>query len=105
MYIRHGDLILEKIEDSLKGKSMKKTSFALARGEFTGHSHIITSSAPMVLYGDEMQEDTVRYLVVKAPAQIVHQEHKKLDIPIGKYKVYKEREYSYFEHTINAQKD
>lgn len=85
-WIRNGDVILEKVSET-KGKSKKVKSIILAEGEVTGHFHQISSQQML-----ESIHEGNKYLDIKQEATLTHQEHDTLTIPIGKYKVYIQRE-------------
>jgi hypothetical protein len=56
--------------------------FALADGKATGHTHRIDSE-----HASLYQLDGVRFLVVSAPVELVHEEHGTITIPPGAYRV------------------
>jgi hypothetical protein len=62
----------------------------LAHGEVTGHAHAIASSDAM-LFMDAKTLD--RYLDVKAPVTLDHEEHSRIELPSGFYRVIQQREY------------
>ena len=62
----------------------------LAHGEVTGHAHAIASMDATLF----MDEATVnRYLDVRAPVTLDHEEHGRIELPIGFYQVVRQREY------------
>ncbi len=67
----------------------------VARGEKTGHSHVINSSQAR-LWTLTRDGVTELYLEVQAPVTIVHDEHYPLPIPKGMYRVGRVKEYDYF---------
>lgn len=62
----------------------------LAHGEATGHAHAI-DSINAVLLMDAVTLD--RYLDVRAPVIIGHEEHSPIELPGGFYHVRRQREY------------
>lgn len=85
-WIRHGDVILEKVE-SVKGKKKKCKKLILAEGEVTGHFHRLSGQLC------EYQTGSERYVeVFEKDAELTHDEHDTLQIPEGKYRVLIQRE-------------
>jgi len=99
---RHGDIILkpiEKLPENLKVVS-KENEFVLARGETTGHKHLLVAEEPQSM--EILQDKNGRYyLKFYKPVKLTHEEHKTLTIEPGIYEVFREREYDYFEDEIN----
>ena len=61
----------------------------LAEGEATGHHHAVPAShATMYMVGMAM------YLAVARACYLRHQEHGKIRLPEGKYRVIRQREYT-----------
>jgi hypothetical protein len=61
----------------------------LAYGEVTGHAHAIHSPfAALVAKGAE------RFLKVDKAVQLKHEEHSKIDLPAGNYRVIRQVEYT-----------
>ncbi len=90
---RHGDVLLFKIDKlPKKAKQKKKDNLVLAEGEVTGHAHRILSGA--VLYSLLNEDTEERFLEVTAKtAPLTHEEHAKIEVPEGCYKVLIQREY------------
>ena len=61
----------------------------LARGEQTGHAHVIESDVAQLL------EDVTgkRFLILTRTERLVHEEHAPVDVPPGIYQVLQQREY------------
>jgi hypothetical protein len=95
--IQQGDVLLQEISSIPSGaKQMPaENRLILARGEKTGHSHVINSNQAR-LWTLTRDGATELYLEVKAPVTIVHDEHKPLPIPKGIYRVGRVKEYDYF---------
>ncbi len=92
--IQHGDVLLKKVEKLPKGvKEIAREGNALviAKGESTGHHHMITDS-PAKLW--ELKGEL--YLEVTELVTIMHEEHKALPIPPGIYEIGRVKEYDYF---------
>ena len=87
---RHGDVLIASVP-SLPVGSVPRSGLILAHGEHTGHSHRIreTGAASLYVYGKEL------YLLVSAPsATLTHEEHRPIELPIGVYRVWQQREYT-----------
>ena len=90
--VRQGDVFLMAVErkDGLQPVEREAGRIILAHGEVTGHAHAIASNDAM-LFMDAKTLD--RYLEVKAPVIIDHEEHSRIELPSGFYKVTIQREY------------
>lgn len=93
----HGDVILTRSEFGADFESMPKIPDAcLAYGEATGHAHKIFGNP-----GDfdlrECPKTKVRHLRVVAPVSLKHQEHDKVVITPGDYRIGIQKEYDPFE--------
>ncbi|ADB14836.1 conserved hypothetical protein [Pirellula staleyi DSM 6068] len=90
MLFRHGDVLIQKVNEIPPGaKSLNHRT--LAHGELTGHSHQIREQDNVLLWeaGPEL------FLEIAAPrATVVHQEHAEIELPQGKYRVWRQREYT-----------
>ncbi|MEK6647584.1 MAG: hypothetical protein AABY84_13015 [Candidatus Firestonebacteria bacterium] len=84
---RQGDILFVKI-DKIKGDIIKKSDNIIAEGEATGHKHILIDG---VLYLDE--NGNIFAKVENNEATVVHEEHKQITLPIGDYRIIKQREY------------
>jgi len=91
MQYRHGDVMLELIDANPEGSNRKLSHATLAFGEITGHSHAIKqiSNVSLYDYGDFLCLD-----VHADSVSLVHEEHDTIELPKGKYKVWRQREYS-----------
>ena len=87
---RHGDVLIAPVA-ALPAGARPRTGLVLAHGEDTGHSHRIREfgAASLYVYGKEL------YLLVSAPtATVVHEEHRPIELPVGVYRVWQQREYT-----------
>jgi len=100
---RHGDLSFHPIEKLPEGLKKSKDN-VLARGEHTGHKHIITAEVGNC---DVYQNDKTGELVVvvDGKASLVHEEHKTLIFETGIYRMKQEREFDYFSGIILQVRD
>jgi len=102
MYARHGDLGFTPIKKLPEGLKLVYTGckFILARGEQTGHTHVLTAeqgTAFKILEDEKGQ----RYLKLGGNGTMTHEEHKTIEIEKGMYLIRQEREYSYWELQTN----
>jgi hypothetical protein len=87
---RHGDILIATVTEVPEGAKRRATS-VLARGELTGHSHRVEEAETATLW-DHRGET---FLEVTAPsARLVHQEHKPITLPQGRYRFWFQREYT-----------
>ena len=94
---RHGDLLLEEVQSIPMGGNKRKNGIILA-GEATGHHHRIGGNSAVLDYPDEKV-----FVEVNSPtAPLTHEEHNRIDIPAGKYRVIRQREYDPYEGVRNV---
>jgi hypothetical protein len=88
---RQGDVLLVPVDGiPAAARPVRRTigRVILAEGEVTGHAHAIRSPAATLLRaGDE------RYLRVAAPVTLDHEEHARIEVAPGTYRVVIQREY------------
>jgi hypothetical protein len=72
----------EEVKESMKGKTV------LALGEVTGHYHSIPATK-----AKQFKVGSKEYVKVTKPAQLTHQEHFPINLPIGTYEKVIAREY------------
>lgn len=87
---RHGDVLIAPV-NALPAGASPRTGLVLAHGEHTGHTHRIreAGAASLYVHGKEL------YLVVSASgATVVHEEHRPIELPVGVYRVWQQREYT-----------
>ena len=85
--IRQGDVLLRRI--SKLPNDLKEKNKILAYGEVTGHKHQFNSEQVLV-FEDEQRN---QFIDVKEKAELLHEEHKNVLVPKGKYEVFLQREY------------
>jgi hypothetical protein len=89
MILQQGDVILTMVKN-LEGK--KLCHLVLAEGEVTGHCHKISKGL-----AELFENGSTKYLNVKSDtAELTHEEHKKIIIPKGIYRVGIVKEYDHF---------
>ena len=104
MYLQQGDVVLKQVESIPENAVKVKASnrgYVLAEGEATGHAHTIDDVAGV----EFVEKDGMFYLVNNMPVKIKHQEHKVIEVPAGKWKIDKVREYSHFDEEAKPVKD
>ena len=91
MQYRHGDVMLELIDQFPADSNRKLAHATLAFGEITGHSHTIKQKNDVSLY----DFGTFMCLDVHAESvSLIHEEHATIELPKGLYRVWRQREYS-----------
>lgn len=93
---RQGDVLLRRINRipaSVKPVELDNGRVVLAYGEVTGHAHAFGRENRVVMFRDDGSSG-VRYLEVKEPADLLHEEHSTITIPPGRYEIPPQREYS-----------
>lgn len=92
--IRQGDVLLKQVKiipKNLTDVKIENNKIVLAEGEATGHAHTIKKTPDNALVFDKTNNKL--YLILKKAAVLEHQEHKKINLPIGNYEVIRQREY------------
>ena len=95
--IQQGDVLLQEVTNIPTGatKMPHEGRIVVARGEKTGHSHVVASDKA-ALWTLTRGGDTELYLEVSDQVTITHDEHKPLPIPAGIYRVGRVKEFDYF---------
>jgi hypothetical protein len=86
---RHGDVLIKRI-DRIPAGAQKREGSTLAHGEVTGHSHRIQHPESVQLWG---QGQEIFLEVKEAIANLIHEEHRTIELTQGFYRVWKQREY------------
>ena len=91
MIVRQGDVLLVRVDEQPTGKVVKreKGRIVLAHGEATGHAHVVTQRRARLF----QREDGQRFLHVPVRAYIDHEEHDRIELPAGTWRVVRQREY------------
>lgn len=89
---RQGDVLIERVEKIPVGmqKQHAKGRIILAHGEATGHHHSLARDAADWWKGEGEEQ----FLELSRPASVTHQEHAAVELPAGRYRVTRQREYS-----------
>ena len=95
LLVRQGDVLIEQVSNDPKRSPHKVVPrdggrIVLANGEATGHCHAIHEA------GAEMVEleSGERFVVSEVGIRIVHEEHAPIELPPGRYRIGRQREYS-----------
>lgn len=100
---QHGDVLLYVSDIPKDAKIVMadpSRGIVLAEGEATGHAHTIMDSGCTLL-----EHGGKRYLSVKEPVTLRHQEHKPQVIKPGTYEVKRVREVDPFEEEVRSVRD
>lgn len=84
---RQGDLLLIPTDESVPYQSKEFPDGIVLRGEATGHAHRLEGEA--TLHGFAAPS----YINVTGPAKLTHDEHDTIELPFGRYKVQRQREF------------
>jgi len=98
-YLQNGDILIKKVASIPKEAKKIKTNIVM-EGEHTGHAHRLEGGG-FTLY---VVEDN-KYLEVEGRVTIRHEEHLPIEIPPGRYKIDRVREYDHFEEEARAVRD
>jgi hypothetical protein len=98
-HYRQGDVLVERVRTRPRTGTLitDRGRTILAYGEVTGHAHAIvptddtTGDQPAALFEEP---DGSRYLFVDRPCALIHEEHGRIDLAPGAYRVTRQREYS-----------
>jgi len=90
---RHGDILIEKIERLPKTAKVKKSNVIVS----ASHDHILEGQAKIYTFRGK------NYLKVTGKANVDHEEHGKINLPVGVYKVIQQVEYDIYEGVRDVQ--
>ncbi|HPJ86781.1 MAG TPA: hypothetical protein PLU55_01570 [Candidatus Pacearchaeota archaeon] len=99
--IQQGDIIIKTTVLPKKQWGKKINHLILQKSDVSGHSHKIVGKA--VLYSTDKEGEF--FLDVLEKSKVLHEEHKTLSVPKGKYFVYGVRELDHFEEEIRRVRD
>ena len=92
--IRQGDVLLVAVEaipdDAVEQPRDESRRVVLAHGEGTGHAHALHGPGVTMLYAANQEV----FLRVLEPSNLVHEEHDRIAIPPGLYRVVRQREWA-----------
>lgn len=87
---RHGDVLIEAVK-KLPNGAHRLPHLILAQGELTGHAHRVVPAGVAELY---QKSDVLFLSVLEEGAKVIHEEHAAIELPMGLYRVWRQREYS-----------
>jgi hypothetical protein len=95
MQYRHGDLLIEKIDQIPEAAQPAKDDERdiLAHGEATGHAHRVQGAGNKDL-AVIMTLAAAKYIAAAQACTVVHEEHHEIVLPPGDYKVTVQEEYT-----------
>lgn len=94
MQVRQGDVFIESVEISEEKFSSgavvpnDQGRVILAYGEVTGHAHALPSGSVVM-----REIDGERYIYVRRPCFLRHEEHSRIRLTSGYYRIIRQREY------------
>jgi hypothetical protein len=103
--LQQGDVVLypvSSIPEGCKKVDPKLGRIVIAEGEATGHAHTILASIG-TMFVNEATKQT--FIETSAPTEIDHQEHEKITVPPGKFRVHRVKEYDHFAEEARQVKD
>ena len=94
---RQGDVLLVPITEAempaglIEAPRDRSGRMVLARGEATGHAHVVTGEGLTLLcLPDDLE---TMFLRVRGYGRVGHEEHGPIPLPAGYYRVVRQREY------------
>jgi hypothetical protein len=96
MMYRQGDVLIVRVRsipESLEPVARENGRVVLAHGEATGHAHAILDERA-VLFRDAKRRALFMDVSGEAPVALEHDEHETINVPPGKYRVIRQREYT-----------
>jgi hypothetical protein len=92
MKYQHGDVLIKSFEGQLEGK-IKKNNVIIC-SQSTNHKHQLVNGK--FTLREKIKENELYLNVVSNFVDLIHEEHEKISIPKGKYKITFVREYDHF---------
>lgn len=103
-HYRQGDVLIERIESIPTGATKQKRAKAiiLAHGEVTGHHHQLQTRDPADWWKQGEIAPTLEkpatlageiFVTLPEGGIVTHDEHSKIELPAGNYRVTRQREY------------
>jgi len=89
---RQGDVFIiktDEIPSNYQEVERDEESIVLAYGEATGHKHQIKSKNAILV-----KADNKIFLMVLKPVELIHEEHNKIELPVGNYQIINQRQYT-----------
>ena len=100
LHYQQGDVIFEPTNGIPKGSTKVpskpgEAGIVVAEGEATGHRHLCVGEAALLERKDE------RFLQVESMSVVTHEEHGKVTLPPGSYKIRIVKEFDPFDKAIH----
>jgi hypothetical protein len=115
MILRHGDVMLVKIDQLPKKETLKrKADNVLEYGEVSGHSHqLVGPEGAITVYSDTETEQTADYVVIDADqltapgetVKLIHEEHNTIELEPAVYEVRRQRELNPYDQAVRQVMD
>ncbi len=115
VFYQQGDIIMIAIDASQeqtikrfisKGQINKNNEYVIAHGEQTGHTHTVDADkSKLTTLTTTTGYNIYKFLSVKKPAEIKHQEHKTIILPQGDYIIRNVQIYDYINEEIRPVDD
>lgn len=102
-FYRHGDVLLTRVEKAEGDPITHDGSYPLAFGEITGHKHLLTVKNPENMKITKVGNNL--FICLMEVGTLSHEEHAKLEIDPGIYKMTTEREFDYCEMDMRTVAD
>lgn len=99
MLYQQGDVLIEATDQAISSNCVPKSDCHLAEGEATGHFHEAIGDGVCVLEMPGSDD-----LILSAPngCSVVHQEHARIEIPGGVFRVRIVQEFDHFREEARA---
>lgn len=97
---RQGDVLIELIgavadlPSTATIRPRDNGRLILAYGEVTGHVHAVLDAPMAAIYDDPNATDGSFYLTIGGPSGVIHEEHGRIDLDPGLYRVQRQREWT-----------
>ena len=96
---RQGDVFISAVTEfpeKITEVPRENGRIVLAHGEVTGHAHVIVSRKAKMFRPDDIPATgaTLFLRIEDGTVALTHEEHDKIDIPPGTYRVVRQREYA-----------
>ncbi|MEV7229237.1 MULTISPECIES: hypothetical protein [Polymorphospora] len=94
---RQGDVLVHPIEPAdvpaglVPAGRDARGRLVLARGEATGHAHVVSGSGVTLWASPDQSDPSV--LLIEGYGRLSHEEHGPIALPAGSYRVIRQREY------------
>ena len=92
---RQGDVLIERVREQDVGEEIARNNgrIVLAYGEVTGHAHAIYDDGARLFRAKEAANADV-FLRVVRPVALLHEEHTRIALDPGLYRVRRQREWT-----------